>query len=131
MNWNNNKTSQAETLRRFITAPARAGAMSLADLRRNLFRPVSGMGGATGVGRERNNMKNKTILLTLGLATALALPVVVLSAKEKSPAGPGGQRPRLRTAFKAAPAGSVPRDRTVARAVRTVPAVPDSVRCRR
>lgn len=108
MNWNNNKTSQAETLRRFITAPARAGAMSLADLRRNLFRPVSGMGGATGVGRERNNMKNKTILLTLGLATALALPVVVLSAKEKSPAGPGGQRPPAQDRFQGGPGGQRP-----------------------
>lgn len=103
-----NNTTKAETLRRFITAPAIASAMSLLDLRRNLFRPVSGMGGATGVGRERNNMKNKTIPMILGLTVALALPVVVLSAKEKKPGVSSGQRPPVQDRFEGGPGGQRP-----------------------
>ena len=93
MNCNRNKTSKVESLRQFNATPAVAGAMSLVCLRRKFFRPMSGMGGAADEGRERNNMKNKTILTTLGLAMTLALPVIVLSAQDSAPSAPGGQRP--------------------------------------
>ncbi len=103
-----NKNTKAEALRRFITAPAFAGALSFLCLCRECFRPVSGMGGGAGGGRERNNMKNKTILMTLGLTVTLALPVAVLCAQEKAPSGPRGPRPPIQDRVQAGPGGPRP-----------------------
>ena len=53
-------------------------------------------------------MKNKTILMTLGLTVTLALPVAVLCAQDKAPSGPRGQRPPVQDRVQGGPGGQRP-----------------------
>lgn len=83
------KNSKQTNLTRFDVTPAVAGEMFLSGHSRKFFRPVSGMGGVADEGRERNPMKNCTLILAL----ALAWPAATLSAQNNQPSQPGGQRP--------------------------------------
>lgn len=115
-----NKNTKAEALRRFITAPAFAGALSFLCLCRECFRPVSGMGGGSRGRTRKNNMKNKTILMTLGLTVTLALPVAVLCAQEKHRPARAARARRSKTVSRAVPAACARPLQTLARAVRVV-----------